>query len=107
MLLTNQLTREEVNAIEGELIHCDDHGKRRLAFACQHLNAVDKTGFKEAFDTYPAMPLGEDDDLQAWCSRCEKERLRTNGWNDESMEFAKIKLVCEKCYFNIKDFNLS
>lgn len=52
------------------------------------------------------MELDKDDDFQAWCSECEKERLKTDGWNDESMEFAKIKLVCERCYFGIKEFNL-
>nr|WP_290929308.1 hypothetical protein [Haliscomenobacter sp.] len=52
------------------------------------------------------MELEEDDDLQAWCDQCELERLRTDGWNDESMEFAGIKLVCEDCYFEIKAFNL-
>jgi hypothetical protein len=74
---------------------------------CQHLNETNRVGFEEAFATYPGMPLEEDDDLQAWCDECEKERLRTDGWNDESMEFAKIKLVCERCYFSIKDFQLS
>ncbi len=52
------------------------------------------------------MELDEEDDFQAWFSECEKERLRTNGWNDESMEFANIKLICERCYFEIKDINL-
>ena len=53
------------------------------------------------------MKLEDDDDLQAWCSECEKERLKTDGWNNISMEFAKIKLVCEKCYFELKKFNLN
>lgn len=53
------------------------------------------------------MELNEEIDFQAWFSECEKERVKTDGWNDESMEFDKIKLVCENCYFMIKEFNLN
>lgn len=104
-LLTEQITKEEAERIEGELIECSVHGKIRKAFICQHLNTENKTGFEEAFETYRGMELEDDDDFQAWCPECEKERLKTDGWNDESMEFAKIKLVCERCYFEIKEFN--
>lgn len=106
-LLTEQMTKEEVMEIEDGLIDCGVHGKFRKAFICQHLNTKAKTGFEEAFETHPGMELDEEDDFQAWCSECEKERIKTNGWNDESMEFAKIKLICEKCYFDIKKFNLN
>jgi len=106
-ILTDEVKKEEVDAIENELIECDTHGKIRTAFICQHLNTKDKTGFEEAFDTYKGMELEDDDDFQAWCSSCEKERLKTDGWNDESMEFSQIKLVCERCYFDVKDFNQS
>lgn len=105
-LLTEQITKEEVEKIESELIDCSVHGKIRKAFICQHLNKETETGFEEAFETYRGMELNEDDDFQAWCSECEKERIKTDGWTDESMEFAKIKLVCERCYFDIKEFNL-
>lgn len=105
-LLTEQITKEQVEKIESELIEYSTHGKLRTAFICQHLNTENKTGFEEAFETYRGMELGEDDDLQAWCAECEKERLKDDGWNDESMEFAKIKLVCERCYFEIKESNL-
>jgi len=104
-LLTEQITKEEVETVESELIECSVHGKIRKAFICQHLNTEQKTGFEEAFETYRGMELDEEDDFQAWCSECEKERLKTDGWNDESMEFAKIKLVCERCYFEIKEIN--
>ncbi|MCD8403837.1 DUF6882 domain-containing protein [Tenacibaculum finnmarkense] len=104
-LLTEEITKEEVEKIESELIDCGVHGKLRQAFICQHLNSKQKTGFEEAFETYRGMELDEEDDFQAWCSECEKERIKTNGWNDESMEFAKINLVCEKCYFEIKEIN--
>jgi len=52
------------------------------------------------------MELSEDDDFQAWCSDCELVRQREGRWNDISEAFAEIKLVCEKCYFEMKEFNL-
>ena len=104
-LLTEQITKEQVEKIESELIECGIHGKLRKAFICQHLNRETKTGFEEAFETSLGMELAEEDDFQAWCSDCEKERIKTDGWNEKSMEFAKIKLVCERCYFEIKEFN--
>lgn len=76
------------------------------AFACQHLKKQSKTGFVESFESHPDMKLELDDDFQVWCDQCEQERLITNGWTDESMAFAGIKLICEKCYFDIKEFNL-
>jgi hypothetical protein len=106
-LLTEQITKEEVEKIESELIECNVHGKIRKAFICQHLNTENKAGFEEAFETYRGMKLDEDDDLQAWCSECEKVRLKTDGWNDESMKFANIKLVCERCYFDVKELNMN
>ncbi|NER16495.1 DUF6882 domain-containing protein [Spongiivirga citrea] len=106
-LLTKQITKQEVEKIENGLIECGVHGKLRKAFICQHLNTESKTGFEEAFETYPGMELDGEDDFQAWCSECEKVRIKTGGWNEESMAFAKIKLVCEKCYFDIKEMNLN
>jgi len=106
ILLTDEISKEKAEVIEIKLIDCNVHGKSRSAFVCQHLNTKNKTGFEEAFETYRGMELDEEDDLQGWCNECEKERLRTDGWHDESMRFAKIRLVCETCYFNMKEFNL-
>lgn len=104
MLLTNLRTKEEVEEIESKLIECNNHvGKFRKTFICQHLFDGSGQGFEEAFETSMGMELEEDDYLQAWCSNCEIERLKTDGWNDESMKFAKIKIVCEVCYFGIKE----
>ena len=77
----------------------------RTAFICQHLNTSSKTGFEEAFESYKGMELEGDDDFQAWCDECESQRLKTDGWNDESMKYANVKVVCEGCYFSIKEFN--
>ncbi|MFT4666379.1 MAG: hypothetical protein ACI8YQ_003237 [Polaribacter sp.] len=106
-LITDQITKEDADKIESELIECSTHGKLRVAYICQHLNEEFATGFEESFDTYRGMELAEGDDFQAWCPLCEKERAKTNGWNDASMEFAQIELVCEKCYFDIKELNFA
>lgn len=104
-LITRIVDLEEVKKLEEKLIECPAHGKLRYAFICQHLSKNKFTGFEEAFPTYIGMPQDEEDDFQAWCDECEKVRARCDGWNDESMEFAGIKLVCERCYFEIKEFN--
>jgi hypothetical protein len=86
-------------------LECGKHGKSRPAFICQHLNENNQTGFEESFETEIGMYLAEDDYLSAWCNKCEEIRNKDDGWNDENMEFAKIKLVCENCYFEIKEYN--
>lgn len=105
-LFTNEVDEATYNKLKEKYVSCGEHGSRRRAFVCQHLKHDTKTGFEEAFPTYPDMELGEDDDLQAWCNECEKVRVKYDGWNEESEKFAKIKLICEKCYFEIKEFNL-
>ncbi|WP_305008998.1 hypothetical protein [Hymenobacter aranciens] len=47
-----------------------------------------------------------DDELNAWCDACDEVLLRIGEWNDESEAFAKIKLVCDACYFDMKELNL-
>lgn len=106
-LFTNEVHEESYKKLKEKYIECGEHGSRRRAFVCQHLIKSTKTGFEEAFPTFPDMEFEfEDDDFQAWCDECEKVRVAEDGWNDESQKFAKIKLVCEKCYFEIKEFNL-
>ncbi|MDX1906589.1 MAG: hypothetical protein SF053_06095 [Bacteroidia bacterium] len=86
-------------------IICDTHGAMRRAFVCQHLKPGEKNGFHEAFPTYQGMELQEDDDFQAWCDTCENVREAYEGWNEDSEKFAKIRLICEACYFAIKTLN--
>ena len=102
-IFTNELTQEEYDSLKDKYISCGTHDIRRVAFICQHLNKDKYTGFHEAFESDPSVE--EDDDYQAWCDECEKERLRGDGWNDNSMAFAKIKAVCDLCYFEIKKRN--
>ena len=75
----------------------------RIAFICQHLNKDEHTGFNEAFE--PVTIPDADDGYQAWCDECEKVREQEGEWNDTSMAFAKIKLICDQCYFEIRETN--
>jgi hypothetical protein len=98
------LSETEYTALKEKYnVMCRTHGARRAAFVCQHLNRDTYTGFHEPFDSDP---LNEaDDDYQAWCDECEKVRLREGEWNDVSEGFAKIRLVCDQCFFAIKARN--
>lgn len=108
MLLTEvieNINTPEIAKLKQETVDCEIHGFERPAFVCQHLNLEKPVGFIEAFDTYPRMELDDDDDFQAWCNDCENIRCKHNGWNEESEQYAQIKLICENCYFEIKDLN--
>ena len=108
LIFTSELSQEEARSREEkkiELLSCDIHGLKRPTFVCQHLNKKVRKGFHEAFESWEEMELGEDDDLQAWCDEWEKVRIRHDGWNEVSEQFAKIKLVCENCYFEMKEIN--
>lgn len=106
LVVTEHLDNETAKKIKDKYVECEQHEFRRMAFVCKHLNLKNKVGFNEAFETYEAMELPEDDDFQAWCNECETVRQKEGEWNDASMEFAAIKIVCETCYFEMKEFNL-
>lgn len=106
MVLTELVDNERAQEIKNKIIECDVHGTGRIGYVCKHLLSRSRVGFEEAFETFPGMELGEDDDLQAWCAECENVRSAEGEWNDQSMEFADIRVVCEHCYFEIKELNL-
>lgn len=105
-VVTEFVDNETAKQIKQKYVECRKHEYNRVAFVCKHLIGKDKVGFNEAFDTYEDMELEEDDDFQAWCDECEAVRQEEGEWNERSMAFADIKLVCEKCYFEIKALNL-
>jgi hypothetical protein len=106
LVITEFVDNKTAQNIKDKYIECNVHEKQRVAFVCKHLIGKNRVGFNEAFETFENMELGEDDDFQAWCDDCEIERLKEGEWNETAMEFANIKLVCEKCYFEIKELNL-
>lgn len=108
MLLINVLNSKNSNEIKKfkqKKVECKNHGLARSAFVCQHLNLESPKGFHEAFETQKGMDLDDEEDFQAWCDDCEKIRIKYDGWNENSETFAKIKLICENCYFELKKFN--
>lgn len=106
MVVLEHLDNQVAQDIKDMYVECEDHEYRRRAFVCKHLNHKDIIGFEEAFETVEDMELLDDDDLQAWCDKCELVRQREGEWNEISMAFAEIKLVCEQCYFEMKELNL-
>lgn len=106
LVITTFVDNETAKNIKDKYVKCISHDYRRIAFVCKHLNHKTKVGFKEAFETVDDMELSEEDDFQAWCDECEVVREREGEWNDKSMTFAEIKVVCEKCYFEMKELNL-
>lgn len=105
-VVTELVDNETAQAIKDKFIDCEKHDFNRIAFVCQHLIGKGKVGFNEAFETHKGMELDEDDDFQAWCNECETIRQQQDEWTDEAMEFADIKVVCEECYFEKKEFNI-
>ncbi len=105
-MVTEFVYNNTATGIKDRYIQCGLHEYRRRAFVCKHLNLETKVGFQEAFETFEDMKLSEDDDFQAWCTECEAVRQQEGEWNERSEAFAEIKLVCEKCYFAMKELNL-
>lgn len=107
-LLINKVDSREnpkIKKLKQKTVDCENHGFGRPAFVCQHLDKETAQGFEEAFETYYGMELNEDEDFQAWCDECEKIRIKYDGWNKESEKFAGIKMICEECYFEMKEAN--
>ena len=105
-VITEFIDEEKAKKIKDKFIQCGSHDYRRIAFVCKHLNNQTKVGFEESFETFEDMELSDEDDFQAWCDECESVRKSEGEWNDRSMKFADIKMVCEKCYFEMKELNL-
>lgn len=106
-VITEMVDNDTAKNIKRKYVECVQHSTRRRAFVCEHLfDKEKKVGFEEAFETVEGMELGDGDDFEAWCDECEAVRVEEGEWNDRSEAFANIKLVCEKCYFEMKEFNL-
>jgi hypothetical protein len=106
LVLMEFVDNDEAQKIKDKYVDCEVHDSNRIAFVCQHINKKERVGFLEAFETSENMELEEDDEFQAWCDKCEKVCVEEGEWNEKSMAFADIKLVCEACYFEMKELNL-
>ncbi|MBC6699429.1 hypothetical protein [Hymenobacter sp. BT190] len=69
------------------------------------MNTHAPVGFYEPFasDLAKTYPDGE---LNAWCDMCDEKLMEVGEWNDESESFAQIKLICDACFFDMKELNL-
>jgi len=106
LILFDEVSEEITKEEKSKFVDCGNHQRRRRAFVCGHLSKGSKNGFEEAFDTFENMEFEyEDDDFMAWCNQCEEIRIKYDGWNEESEKCLNMKLLCEKCYFEIKETN--
>ena len=103
IIFSNELTKKEYDELKENAVICDNHGASWPAFVCQHLNKGAYTGFHEPSESDPL--IKPEDGYQAWCDECEKIRLQEGEWNDVSEGFAKIRLICSGCFFDIKQRN--
>ncbi|TYZ06210.1 hypothetical protein FY528_18920 [Hymenobacter lutimineralis] len=69
------------------------------------MNTDYSVGFYEPFASDPSVVYANDE-LNAWCDACDEVLTRVGEWNDESEGFAKIKVVCDACFFDMKELNL-
>jgi hypothetical protein len=85
-------------------VECCNHGLRNEAYVCQHLVTSEFNGFWESFDSDSTKEY-VDGELNAWCNECDKVLVEQGEWNDISEAFAKIELVCDACFFEMKELN--
>ena len=68
----------------------------RAAFVCQQLVLGSCQGFWYSDNgPYP----------DAWCSDCDALMMQTGHWTEEAETVAGIKIVCRRCYANIRRRN--
>ena len=105
-VVTEFIDNEAAKKIRDKYVECEAHEYRRIAFVCRHLSHKTRVGFQEAFETAEDMELSDDDDFLAWCDECEVVRQSEGEWSERLINFAGLKIVCEKCYFEIKELNV-
>ena len=86
-----------------DTIQCHVHGQQQETFVCQHLFEALDSGDRVGY-FWSGEPRGD-----AWCSACEAVRIREGGiegdWNERSMAFAGIKLLCGACYDRLRELH--
>lgn len=81
-------------------VNCAQHGERRSTLVCRHLTRGEKLGFFTAAEDDPENPWPG-----AWCGACEKLLEEDKGWSERAREFARVTLVCDKCYEVFRERN--
>jgi hypothetical protein len=89
----------------GKYIECCEHGKQQATYVCQHTVQTLSDNVTRGF--WSAEPEAGDSRPDSWCSACEEMVNETGGaWNDESEEFAGVRLICGACYDRAKQLNI-
>jgi hypothetical protein len=85
---------------EKRFIACGTHGEVLPAFACCHLSLKSERplGFIEP-------EVEPDDEPQAWCAACDAMLEREGDWNEISLAYADVRLVCEFCFAKLRDIH--
>ncbi len=80
---------------------CSLHKKQATAIICGHLCAMengeipdDNIGFN--------VPADIENDLEAWCDKCDKILNEEGSWNDRAVTFADLRPCCVGCFIVIK-----
>ncbi len=100
-----QLDEQEVKIRKENVIKCDVHGGGIVSFICSHIWNNDFSEINESYHII-TKEMELTDEPQAWCEKCEVERLKEGEWNDNSMQRVDLKVTCHECYFSIRDRNL-
>lgn len=81
---------------DAHLIECSEHRKGFATYLCEHL--LENPG-QQWFSNEP-------DDEQpwpdAWCGSCEALFLQQGEWNDKNQPLREIKMVCHRCYEELR-----
>lgn len=85
-------------------VQCCQHGQTNPAYACSHSIMSLRDGLKRGL----VFVRDEDGQYNGWCNECDRF-LMAHGeeWNDETEEFAKIRLLCEFCFERLIEINKS
>jgi hypothetical protein len=84
------------------VVECPEHGQRKPAFICKHLQHGIRIGFFQPDEG----PNSEEPWEMAWCEDCNKVLAQEGEWNDRSEAFAGVMLICDGCFEIIRERNV-
>jgi hypothetical protein len=77
-----------------ETVECEEHGKQKVAFICQHVVATLEDGQARGF----VWDRDEDGLINAYCDDCDAAIEANNGdWTPEIEAKADVGMMCEVC----------
>jgi hypothetical protein len=78
-------------------VKCNIHGENAPVFICMHLGKNKRTG------CYWSGLEDSDRSISAWCFQCDRILIKNkNKWTDEINNKMGIKLICSKCFNEIR-----